>query len=181
MAQAVTSHYDVLGVRPDAPAEDVRRAYVALARRHHPDAHVAAGPAARAEAERRMQELNAAWTVLSDPARRADYDRHRRTGQAEPEWSPPPFRPFDDGDDDPDPLAQPDRPYRPAPATTPKRRAVTLLPVLLFAGSVGALAVAAVVGSAPLLALAVALLVASCVGFVVLPLLALGAARRDEG
>jgi len=177
----VTSLYDVLGVRPDARAEDVRRAYVDLARRHHPDAHVGDGPGPRAEAERRMQELNAAWSVLGDARRRADYDRDRRTGPAEPESSPPPFRPFDEGDDDPDPLAQPDRPYRSAPAATPRRRAVTLLPVLLFVGSVGALAVAAVVGSAPLLALAVALLVACCVGFVVLPLLALGAARRDEG
>jgi hypothetical protein len=42
-------------------------------------------------------------------------------------------------------------------------------------------AVAAVLGSAPLVGLAVLLFVSSCLGFVILPLLALSAARRDEG
>jgi hypothetical protein len=40
---------------------------------------------------------------------------------------------------------------------------------------------ATVLGSGPLAGLAVVLFVASCVGFIVLPLLALSAARRDEG
>jgi hypothetical protein len=47
--------------------------------------------------------------------------------------------------------------------------------------SVAAFSAAAVLASGPLAALAVVLLVGSGVGFVVLPLLALSAARRDEG
>jgi hypothetical protein len=167
--------YAVLGVAPDATAEQVRRAYLALARRHHPDAHAEGGAAARAAAERRMQEVNAAWAVLGDAGRRAAFDRERGSGAADPG-----FRPFDPGPD-PDPAEAPDVPYRPAPPATARARAVRLAPVLLFAGAVGVFAVAAVLGSAPLVGLAVLLFVSSCLGFVILPLLALTAARRDEG
>ncbi|MGK2950249.1 MAG: J domain-containing protein, partial [Acidimicrobiales bacterium] len=59
--------YDELGVPRSAPLAEVRQAYVALARAHHPDR--AGGDAAR------MQAINAAWAVLSDPQRRARYDR----------------------------------------------------------------------------------------------------------
>jgi curved DNA-binding protein CbpA len=172
--------YAVLGVRPGATAEELRRAYLALARRHHPDAHADGGAAARAAAERRMQEVNAAWTVLGDPARRAAYDEGERSGGARTPPADPGFRPFDPGPD-PDPADAPDIPYRPASAPTGRARAARLAPGLLFAASVVVMAGAAVLSSAPLAALSVALFVASCVGFVVLPLLALSAARRDEG
>ncbi len=56
------THYEVLGVGRTASAAEVRRAYVALARRHHPDA-----PGGD---ERRMQEVTAAWAVLGDARRR---------------------------------------------------------------------------------------------------------------
>lgn len=69
------THYDVLGVAGDAPAEVVKRAYYERARMYHPDAHAASSPAVRAEAERTMQSLNAAWSVLREPARRRRYDR----------------------------------------------------------------------------------------------------------
>jgi hypothetical protein len=171
--------YAVLGVRRDATAEEVRRAYLALARRHHPDANSQGGPAARAAAERRMQEVNAAWAVLGDAARRAAHDERdrgrRRTGAPDPG-----FRPFDLGPD-PDPADTPDVPYRPAPPPSGRARAARLAPGLLFLLSVAVFSAAAVLASGPLAALAVVLLVASGVGFVVLPLLALSAARRDEG
>lgn len=60
------THYDVLGVAPDSTASEVRAAYRRLARLHHPDA--------RGSAER-MAEVNEAWRVLGDPARRREYDR----------------------------------------------------------------------------------------------------------
>jgi DnaJ domain len=50
------SPYEVLGVPPSATAEEIRRAYLALARRHHPDA----GGSAEA-----MRRLNEAWSALS--------------------------------------------------------------------------------------------------------------------
>jgi curved DNA-binding protein CbpA len=69
------SHYDVLRTRPDADADQLRRAFVSLARRYHPDRHVHADPATRREAERRMREITEAWAVLGDPDRRRRYDQ----------------------------------------------------------------------------------------------------------
>jgi len=60
--------YQVLGVAPDADPDAVSAAYRALARLHHPD--VSRVP----DAERRMAEINAAWSILRDPQRRAAYD-----------------------------------------------------------------------------------------------------------
>ena len=64
----------MLGVDRDVDAATLRRAYLDLARRHHPD-RVAASDGAAAGSAARMREANAAWNVLGDPARRAAYDR----------------------------------------------------------------------------------------------------------
>lgn len=64
----------MLGTSPEAGAEELRRAFVRLARRFHPDRHVGADPATRREAERRMREITEAWAVLGDPERRRRYD-----------------------------------------------------------------------------------------------------------
>ena len=70
----MTSHYQVLGVRPTASAETVKRAYYRKARASHPDAHAGSAAAVLGEAERTMAALNAAWHVLRDPVLRAEYD-----------------------------------------------------------------------------------------------------------
>ena len=63
-------YYEVLGVTRDASPDDIKRAYRALARRHHPDvSHDKAG------AEHLFKEINEAYEVLSDPQKRAQYDR----------------------------------------------------------------------------------------------------------
>ena len=55
-------YYEVLGVTRDASPDDIKRAYRALARRHHPDvSHDKAG------AEHLFKEINEAYEVLSDP------------------------------------------------------------------------------------------------------------------
>jgi molecular chaperone DnaJ len=64
--------YAVLGVPPDASADDIKKAYRKLARQHHPDAN--AGDAA---AERRFKEVGEAYAVLSDPEQRQQYDAVR--------------------------------------------------------------------------------------------------------
>lgn len=70
---AGASPYAVLGLTPDASLEDVRTRYRALAKRHHPDLHVAAGtpaPFARL-AETRMATINAAYRAIMDQSRSA--------------------------------------------------------------------------------------------------------------
>src|SRR5690606_23888571 len=64
---AVRTHYEVLGVPASASEAEIRRAYLAAARRHHPD--LESDVDLRAQAELRMQGVNDAWRVLSDPAR----------------------------------------------------------------------------------------------------------------
>jgi curved DNA-binding protein CbpA len=71
------SHYEVLGVSAEAGADDVRRAYLDRAREAHPDRHIDADGPQRAEAERRMREVNEAWRVLGNPRRRRRYDLER--------------------------------------------------------------------------------------------------------
>jgi curved DNA-binding protein CbpA len=61
--------YAVLGVSRDASPLQVARAHRRLAKEHHPDLHEGADAAAE-----RMRRINEAWAVLSDPARRAEYD-----------------------------------------------------------------------------------------------------------
>lgn len=67
--------YDILGVSRNATADDIKRAYRALARRHHPD--VADD---KADAEHRFKEINEAYEVLSDPRKREQYDRFGTVG-----------------------------------------------------------------------------------------------------
>lgn len=62
--------YAILGVSRDASPLQVARAHRQLAKRHHPDLHEGAR-----EAAERMRHINEAWAILSNPARRADYDR----------------------------------------------------------------------------------------------------------
>jgi DnaJ-class molecular chaperone len=62
--------YEILGLRRDADEAAIKAAYRKLAKRHHPDLHP--GDAKAAE---RFQELNNANDLLSDPERRARFDR----------------------------------------------------------------------------------------------------------
>ncbi len=73
-------YYAALGVPETVSAKELTKAYRALARAHHPDT-VAGGTAAEgAAAEERFKEISAAYDVLSDPTRRAEYDEVRRLG-----------------------------------------------------------------------------------------------------
>ncbi len=61
--------YRVLQIDPEAEPEVVRAAFVCLAKKYHPDGG--------SGAPERMVELNEAWAVLGDPAKRAEYDLTR--------------------------------------------------------------------------------------------------------
>ncbi|MEV7647285.1 DnaJ domain-containing protein [Arthrobacter sp. NPDC089319] len=80
-----TDLYAVLQVAPDASSEDIRRAYRALLRSHHPDLNPHSGGPAERDAEhdaetgaeeRTTAAILHAYMVLGDAGRRADYDRH---------------------------------------------------------------------------------------------------------
>ncbi|MFZ5557066.1 MAG: DnaJ C-terminal domain-containing protein [Pseudomonadota bacterium] len=77
-------YYKALGVARDATAEDIKKAFRRLARKYHPD--VSKEP----DAERRMQEVNEAYAVLSDPEKRAAYDQLGRSYRPGEEFRPPP-------------------------------------------------------------------------------------------
>lgn len=63
-------YYEVLGVTRSASADDIKNAFRNLARKLHPDVN-------RAEdAEEKFKEINEAYGVLSDPDKRAAYDRY---------------------------------------------------------------------------------------------------------
>src|SRR5574342_1212079 len=67
-------YYRILQVDPRAEHEVIEAAYRRLSRKHHPDV------SGEADAGRRMRELNEAFEVLSDPARRRAYDLQRSLG-----------------------------------------------------------------------------------------------------
>lgn len=74
--------YAILGVAENASAEDIKRAYRKLARKHHPDRN----PGDKS-AEETMKKISEANDVLSDPKKRGEYDHTRkmaRSGYAAP-------------------------------------------------------------------------------------------------
>ncbi len=99
-------HYATLGLSPTAEDVVIRAAYRALIRRYHPDGNASTPAAARSRA------INAAYAVLIDPEKRAEYDRIR----AAEAWPNAPMRAS----------------VLPAPSRLFAAASVTLLLVLVF-------------------------------------------------
>jgi molecular chaperone DnaJ len=65
-------YYEVLGVKKDASADEIKKSYRALAKKYHPDKN----PNDKA-AEEHFKEIQEAYDVLGDPPKRVEYDQLR--------------------------------------------------------------------------------------------------------
>jgi DnaJ-class molecular chaperone len=83
--------YEVIGVKPDASPDDIRKAYRKLAKELHPDLNPG-----KPEAEARFKTVTAAYDLLSDADKRARYDRGEidESGAERPQYS---YRPHAEG------------------------------------------------------------------------------------
>ena len=70
MAESKRDYYEVLGVPKTADEETLKKAYRALAKKYHPDANPG-----NKEAEAKFKEASEAYSVLSDPQKRQQYDQ----------------------------------------------------------------------------------------------------------
>ncbi len=75
MAPARKDFYQILGVNEEAGAEQIKKGFRKLAKQYHPD--VNRGDKKAAE---RFKEVGEAYSVLSDPAKRSQYDQMRSAG-----------------------------------------------------------------------------------------------------
>lgn len=74
VSQTKRDYYDVLGVERDAAPEQIKKSYRRLAHKYHPDRNP------NADAETRFKEAAEAYEVLSNPEKRARYDRYGHVG-----------------------------------------------------------------------------------------------------
>ena len=74
-ARKVPDYYALLEVPPDADPETIRASHKRLLKKLHPDRNPHVDPS-------QVAVLNAAYEVLADPQKRADYDASRRTGHS---------------------------------------------------------------------------------------------------
>lgn len=165
----MATHYEVLGVAPDASGEAIQRAYRLLARRHHPDVSPGTDPSV-------MAAINGAWMVLSDPAQRRHYDAQLHRPQAEPPARPASpgqsgtgWEPLHWDDEDLDPEDESDEPY----ADVPRRPSdmLVMTPVLLIVAAVAVFFLSIMSGSPGLRTFSMLLIPISGIGFVMAPLM----------
>lgn len=187
------NHYQVLGVESDADSAQIRKSYLKLARVNHPDFSEASGE--------QMRLINAAWHELSDPARRAEYDRqlrshpdHGRSGVptgasfsaastargktsrvSRPSSA---FTPYFANDEDDDDTWR----YEPDPVNpeTVPAKVMLAAPAAAFVAGIASLAVSAPTGIRAFVALGMILLILSGLLFVGAPVVALFKSQMAE-
>jgi len=86
-------YYEVLGVKKDSSAQDIKKAYRKLAMKYHPDRNKG-----EKEAEEKFKKISEAYAVLSDPEKRKQFDTYGDTGFQQRYSQEDIFRGFDLGD-----------------------------------------------------------------------------------
>ncbi|WP_420372408.1 DnaJ C-terminal domain-containing protein [Microcystis aeruginosa] len=71
--QNFRDYYEILGITKDASGEEIKKVYRRLARQYHPDLNPG-----NKEAEEKFKDIGEAYEVLSDAARRSQYDQFSR-------------------------------------------------------------------------------------------------------
>lgn len=86
-------YYEVLGVKKDSSAQDIKKAYRKLAMKYHPDKNKG-----DKEAEEKFKKISEAYAVLSDSEKRKQYDTFGASGFQQRYSQEDIFRGFDLGD-----------------------------------------------------------------------------------
>lgn len=178
-------YYAVLGVAPRATQQELRTAYLGLARANHPDRFTGS---AQKSAEVKMQSINEAWAVLGVAHERKAYDSKReRDGTAPPTGSSQAHGPrrgranfaafdedelIDRSDVDLDPV--------PINGSKPLPDWVRMAPVLLVASAVVTFGFGMFVNAAGIVAIGAMMFAVGAIGFLALPLLVMTRAAKDD-
>src|ERR1700749_205244 len=84
--------YDVLGVSKTASEPEIKKAFRTLAKKHHPDKH-----AGDTDAQKKFQDIGAAYDVVGDKEKRAKLDAGENKGAGNPGGLDPCARGFRGG------------------------------------------------------------------------------------
>ncbi len=183
----MATHYELLGVTPQAGTDTIRAAYRRQARLHHPDTRPDAAPEEAEAARRTMAALNTAWEVLGDPTRRAAYD-----ADLAGRWRPLPPRAGESADTGADPDgddADFDSDERfagygePEDVPTGPRRPtdhLVMTPVMLVVAAVGLFFFSMMAQWNALRTIAILMLPVAAVGFVAAPLFVMLRGRAND-
>lgn len=68
--------YEILGVSKNASNDEIKKAFRKLSLKYHPDRQGGKSETEKKEAEEKMKEISAAWSVLSDPDKKRQYDTY---------------------------------------------------------------------------------------------------------
>lgn len=82
------THYELLGLAPQADADAIKKAFRREIARYHPDKVIHLGPEFQEMASARAAELTVAYTTLSDAAKRAEYDAGLSAPPPQAAWAP---------------------------------------------------------------------------------------------
>ncbi|SCU89101.1 LAFA_0E16160g1_1 [Lachancea sp. 'fantastica'] len=85
---SIKNLYKVLGLSKEASSKDIRKAYLAMTRKFHPDKQGQMSDKEKQENEEKMSKINEAYEILGDEVKRKDYDNQRADSGPQRQQSP---------------------------------------------------------------------------------------------